>query len=159
MRIVVFSDTHGNYAAMHKIFKRNGDADLFIFLGDGESELLKLKSLYIDKEILHVSGNCDAGSLTPESKCYNLANGMRIFYTHGHKWDVRFSYDKVMKKAQKEDCQFALYGHTHKRFYTFKEGVHILNPGSAGCPRDGERACYAFIDIVDAGIICCHVDL
>lgn len=32
MRIIVFSDTHGNYSAMHKIFKRNGDADLFIFL-------------------------------------------------------------------------------------------------------------------------------
>ena len=39
MRIIVFSDTHGNYSAMHKIFKRNGDADLFIFLGDGERDL------------------------------------------------------------------------------------------------------------------------
>ena len=42
MRIVVFSDTHGNFSAMHKIFKRNGNADLFIFLGDGEIELAQL---------------------------------------------------------------------------------------------------------------------
>lgn len=50
MRIIVFSDTHGNYSAMHKIFKRNGDADLFIFLGDGERDLDSLRVQYLDKD-------------------------------------------------------------------------------------------------------------
>lgn len=50
MRIIVFSDTHGNYSAMHKIFKRNGDADLFIFLGDGERDLDSLRVQYLDKK-------------------------------------------------------------------------------------------------------------
>ena len=57
MRIIVFSDTHGNYSAMHKIFKRNGDADLFIFLGDGERDLDSLRVQYLDKKIVNVAGN------------------------------------------------------------------------------------------------------
>ena len=59
MRIVAFSDTHGNYSVMHKIFKKNGSADLFIFLGDGINEYNMLKTLYIDKKIIGVHGNCD----------------------------------------------------------------------------------------------------
>lgn len=51
---------------MHKIFKRNGDADLFIFLGDGERDLDSLRVQYLDKKIVNVSGNCDFASLTPE---------------------------------------------------------------------------------------------
>ena len=70
MRIIVFSDTHGNYSAMHKIFKRNGDADLFIFLGDGERDLDSLRVQYLDKKIVNVSGNCDFASLTPENDIY-----------------------------------------------------------------------------------------
>ena len=42
----------------------------------------------------------------------------------------------------------------------YEEGIHILNPGSAGQPRDGKPASYAYIDITkDGGIFCSHVDL
>ena len=159
MRIIVFSDTHGNFSAMHKIFKRNGDADLFIFLGDGESELEKLRIQYIDKKIINVSGNCDACSPTPESKIYTTSDGIKIFFTHGHKWSVKYRTDKIFYKAKEEMAQIALFGHTHCRYYSYQDGVHILNPGSAGCPRDGQPACYAFIDIVNDGIFCSHVNL
>ena len=36
MRIVLMSDSHGNYAAINNIVKRNLSADIFIHLGDGE---------------------------------------------------------------------------------------------------------------------------
>lgn len=159
MRIIVFSDTHGNFSAMHKIFKRNGNADLFIFLGDGEKELEKLRVQYIDKKIINVSGNCDECSPTPESKIYTTPSGIRIFFTHGHKWSVKYRTDKIFYKAKEERAQIALFGHTHCRYYSYEGGVHILNPGSAGCPRDGKPACYAYIDIVNEGIFCSHVNL
>ena len=143
MRIIVFSDTHGNYSAMHKIFKRNGDADLFIFLGDGERDLDSLRVQYLDKKIVNVSGNCDFASLTPENDIYMTDNGIKIFY-----------------KAKEIGAQIALFGHTHCRYYAYEEGIHILNPGSAGQPRDGKPASYAYIDITkDGGIFCSHVDL
>ncbi|WP_294409360.1 metallophosphoesterase [uncultured Ruminococcus sp.] len=159
MRIVVFSDTHGNYSAMHKIFKRNGDADLFIFLGDGESELKALKKQYIDSRILSVAGNCDMCSQAPESDVCTLPDGNRIFYTHGHKWHVKFSVDRLFFEAADRGCKIALFGHTHCRYAEYRDGILILNPGSAGCPRDGKPACYAWIDVTDGGIMYNHVDL
>ena len=160
MRIIGFSDTHGNYSAMHKIFKRNGDADLFIFLGDGERDLDSLRVQYLDKKIVNVSGNCDFASLTPENDIYMTDNGIKIFFTHGHKWGVKYSTDRLFYKAKEIGAQIALFGHTHCRYYAYEEGIHILNPGSAGQPRDGKPASYAYIDITkDGGIFCSHVDL
>lgn len=159
MRIVVFSDTHDNFSAMHKIFKRNGDADLFIFLGDGEKDLAKLRRQYIDSTIISVAGNCDPCSSAPESSVYTLPDGKKIFYTHGHKWGVRFSVDRLFFKAKEEGCDFAFYGHTHCRYAEMRDGVLILNPGSAGCPRDGKPAGYAWVDVTDSGIVYNHVDL
>lgn len=159
MRIVIFSDTHGNFSAMHKIFKRNGNADLFIFLGDGEKDLAPLKKIYLDKKIISVSGNCDVCGSTPLSDIYTLPDGKKIFFTHGHKFNVRFSVDRLFFKAKEENCSFAFFGHTHCRYAEMRDGVLILNPGSAGCPRDGKPACYAWVDITDSGIIYNHVDL
>lgn len=40
-----------------------------------------------------------------------------------------------------------LFGHTHKQHDVIKDGVHIVNPGSVGQPRDGDnRAAYAIVD-------------
>lgn len=159
MRIVVFSDTHGNYSAMHKVFMRNGGASLFIFLGDGEKDLERLRIKYLDKKILNVSGNCDGCSLTPESNTYTLPDGRKIFYTHGHKWGVKYSLGKISAKAKEVGAEIVLFGHTHCRFAETHDGVLYLNPGSAGCPRDGKPACYAWIDVTDKGIVYNHVDL
>ena len=159
MRIVVFSDTHGNFSAMHKIFKRNGNADLFIFLGDGENELEQLKIQYIDCKILNVSGNCDVCSSALNSREITLPGGHKIFFTHGNKWGVKYSTDKLLVKAKEIGADIVLFGHTHCRYCETRDGVFLLNPGSAGCPRDGLPACYAWIDIRDNGIAYNHVNL
>lgn len=159
MRLIVFSDTHGNFSAMHKIFKRNSGADHFIFLGDGLDELEDIKALYPDKKILSVSGNCDFGAMRPSADVAVLG-GLKIFYTHGHRFDVKFSTGKLRAKANELGAKIVLYGHTHCRHYEYtQEGIYILNPGSAAQPRDGLNASYAFIDITRSGIMCAHVDL
>ena len=158
MRIIVFSDTHGHFSAMHKIFKRNSSADCFIFLGDGLDDLEEIKELYPDKQILCVSGNCDFGAEYPSADVA-VIGGIKIFFTHGHRYDVRFTNAKVRLKAMELGAKIALYGHTHCRYYEYLDGIHILNPGSAAQPRDGLPPCYAFIDITPKGIMCAHVDL
>lgn len=158
MRIIVFSDTHGHFSAMHKIFKRNTSADCFIFLGDGLEELMKIRQLYPDKQILCVSGNCD---FTEEYLSTDVAvvGGVKIFFTHGHRHDVRFTNAKVRLKGKELGAKIVLYGHTHCRYYEYIDGIHLLNPGSAAQPRDGLPPSYAFIDITPKGIMCAHVDL
>ena len=39
MRIIVMSDSHGNYSAVESIIDRNTYADWIFHLGDGEREL------------------------------------------------------------------------------------------------------------------------
>jgi hypothetical protein len=158
MRLIVFSDTHGNFRAAREVVERNQDVYTFIFLGDGEREIDKLRIVYPEKLILNVAGNCDYNSFTPNSDIYN-AGKVKILFTHGHRFGVKYGHEELLAKAKEINAAIALFGHTHERFYSYEDGVHLLNPGSASCPRDGKAPSYAFIDITPAGIMCSHVEL
>ncbi len=158
MRIIVFSDTHGNISAAKKIFETNSNiCDHYIFLGDGLKELELMKLLFPDKKIFCVSGNCDE-PVCPPSDVIEIFK-TKIFITHGHTLNVKESHDTLIKNAKEANAQIALYGHTHKRYYKYEHGLHILNPGSASQPKDELPPCYAFIDISPYGISCALVDL
>ena len=158
MRIIVFADTHGNTRAVREVFERNEDAPVFIFLGDGERDLERVRLGYSDKTILSVAGNCDYTSNSPDFGIFD-AEGVKILYTHGHNWGVKYTVERVFYKAKEVDASIALFAHTHTRFYEYYDGLHILNPGSAALPRDGKKPCYAYIDITPRGIMCSHVEL
>ena len=68
MRIIVMSDSHGDYFAVEEIIQRNLSADMFIHLGDGERELDKIVVKYPYLNIYHVKGNCDCGSFSPDMR-------------------------------------------------------------------------------------------
>ena len=159
MRIIVLADTHGSYRRMKEVFLKNEDADAFIFLGDGEDDLKRIRLAYPDKPVMSVKGNCDYTSSLPTEGVFE-AEGVKIFFTHGHTWGVKYSLDRIFYKAKETGARAALYAHTHVRFYEYVDGVHILNPGSAALPRDGKGPGYAYIDITEKGdIFCSHVDL
>ena len=158
MRIIVFSDTHRNFRVMKQIIDANQDASVFIFLGDGERELRDIKDLYPNKRILSVKGNCDFSDDSPILGTYSYKN-IKIIYTHGHRYNVKYSTDNLCYLAKENNAHIVCFGHTHCRYYNYVDGVHILNPGSASQPRDGNPPSYSFIDITDAGIMCSHVDL
>lgn len=45
------------------------------------------------------------------------------------------------------------FGHTHKPWHREVEGIHFVNTGSVGRPKDGDwRAGYAILDIGDGGV-------
>jgi len=71
-----------------------------------------------------------------------------IFITHGHMYNVRDELDTLVYKAKKENCQIALYGHTHIPYYRVIDGVAVVNPGTAGM---GEDLTWALISISDNG--------
>ena len=158
MRLIVFADTHGDKRAVKEVFTRNEDAPVFIFLGDGEQDIERMRLAYPDKTILSVGGNCDYTSTSPDFGVFD-AEGTKVFYTHGHNWGVKYTVERVFYKAKECDARIALCAHTPTRFYEYFDGVHLLNPGSAALPRDGQRPCYAFVDITQRGIMCSHVEL
>ena len=55
--------------------------------------------------------------------------------------------------AAKIPCKVHIMGHTHVPFHRIVDGIHFLNPGSAGRPFDGDpRASFAILT-VDSGNI------
>jgi len=45
------------------------------------------------------------------------------------------------------------FGHTHKPWHRFVEGIHFVNAGSVGRPKDGDpRAGYVVLDVTAAGV-------
>ena len=158
MRIIVVSDTHGNYSALEKVIERNLSADIFVHLGDGERELDKIVMKYPQLDIRHVAGNCDYASLSPSVMIIG-AGDYKILATHGHNFGVKYSLDRFKEVAKENGATIAIFGHSHARLETHEDGIYFLNPGSAALPRDGSKPSYGFIDITNAGIVTNIVDL
>jgi len=91
-RIIVFSDTHGRERAMIDILEK--EAYAYIFLGDGERELDRMRERYPDKRIYNVRGNCDFASSAPDIDLLSV-DGVRIMFTHGHNHGVKYSTDRL----------------------------------------------------------------
>ena len=159
MRIIAFSDSHRHYDRVHKLFEETHlTTDLYIFLGDGESDLENIPALYPDKTILSVCGNCDFRSLNPSVGTTEVM-GKKIIFTHGHNQLVNFGISRLKKLAADNGADLVLFGHTHERYCDYQDGVYYVNPGSIGEPRDGKSPSYAAIDILKQGILVTHAEI
>ena len=154
MRIVVVSDTHGDFFALQNVLVRNFSADLIIHLGDGESELMRFVRLHpdIERKVINIKGNCDNDSKSPDFLVIPFMEH-RIFATHGHLYGVNASLSRIKMLAKENECDIVLFGHTHVSCQSYEDGLYIMNPGSASCPRDGRATTFGHIDISPAGVV------
>lgn len=151
MRIVVISDSHGHGSVVDKIIRREKDAEAIIFLGDVTRDIEDFIYEYDDKKFYIVSGNCDFLSDYPYTMTAELG-GAKVFITHGHTLGVKGGIGGLLQSAKQQQCQIALYGHTHVSDVKYVDGIHVINPGSCARSRDGGNS-YAIIDIRDNGIL------
>ena len=158
LRIVVISDTHGNYYALENVIMRNTDADWIIHLGDGEHELdnFILCHQKLAPKIIHVAGNCDFDSLSNDVFVLPVMNH-KILATHGHLYGVNSSLDRLKALALTNGCDIVLFGHTHVRHQSYENGMYFLNPGSASIPRDGNKPSFGDIDITLEGEVVTNI--
>lgn len=147
--IIVMSDSHDDREIVKEIKSRYiGKVDAIFHNGD--SELDSLDSIW--DGIYVVLGNCDFLADFPTKLVVDL-DGFRIVQTHGHLYNINFSWDKLDFLAQEEDADLCLYGHLH-RPAAWKNGKTLfLNPGSISQPR-GEinEKLYAKVEISDERI-------
>ena len=150
MRILVVSDTHGNFTYIRDILAIHSKiVDMVIHLGDGEKDYEKfIKPLPIPTYF--VRGNCDFGSNYPDQLLIE-AEGKKIFFTHGYKYAVKSNYSVVKSAARAQGADIVLFGHTHTAVSNYENGLYTVNPGSLS-PYES-RPSYALIDIVPAGIM------
>ena len=133
-KILVLSDSHGRVGKLKKIITEN-KADIILFLGDGEFDFegvlaeLEIDPFGDDPQIFQVRGNCDHASTEAVSVILTV-EGLRFYVTHGFDQGVKYGLDKITERAALENCQAALFGHTHRVCKGKKNNILLFNPGS-----------------------------
>ncbi|MBO4834686.1 MAG: YfcE family phosphodiesterase [Lachnospiraceae bacterium] len=133
-KILVLSDSHGRVGKLKKIITEN-KADIILFLGDGEFDFegvlaeLEIDPFGDDPQIFQVRGNCDHASTEAVSVILTV-DGLRFYVTHGFDQGVKYGLDKITERAALENCQAALFGHTHRVCKGKKNNILLFNPGS-----------------------------
>lgn len=130
MLLAVLSDTHGNLAPACAAL-RAWQPDMVIHLGDCVRDALELRERFPAPDIRLVRGNCDVGVRESEKLSLNV-EGVEIFATHGHLYNVKWGMDALRNAAYFSGARLCLFGHTHQRHYANVGGIEFLNPGSAG---------------------------
>ncbi len=152
MKILVLSDTHGHTEKAEKAIRANKGIELMIHLGDHFRDAQKLSALFPGIPTEYVCGNCDFSTDgVPADKLIEVC-GKKIFMTHGHRYSVKWDYDRLVNRAREQDADILLFGHTHIPELIISGRLHMLNPGSISDPRAGSDASYAVIEI-DSGRI------
>ncbi len=149
MRILVISDSHGNFYLLNKIIK-NETYDAVIFLGDGAKDMTEIAKS-IDKPVYILLGNNDFFVKGKESLVLNI-EGKTLFACHGHNHYVKSTRDYLKAEARKHGADIVLYGHTHDADILYENGVYYLNPGSLYCAKKGYLS-VMLLDIGDYGIM------
>lgn len=147
MRILVLSDSHRNEFACSLAIKNQPNADIVVFLGDGEDDFDGCRKLIGTPRVYTVCGNCDFYSSLPESQIIE-AGDIRVYITHGHRESVKYGTQMLCEKVKEYGCTLGLYGHTHIQNYEYVDGIHLFCPGSL---RNEE---YGVVDVTDSGIMC-----
>ncbi len=147
--MLVFGDTHGSITMAEQAIARFPQATHILHLGDFTRDALLLESRHPGKTVLAVSGNCDYEGNTdkyPNERILVVEN-KRILLVHGHRFHVKGGYDKLFRKAEKEQIDLVLCGHTHVAADITQNGRHILNPGSPTFPAGREGPSFGIVEI------------
>lgn len=143
-KIVIISDTHGNYQGVEKLLPIIAENDYVIHLGDGARDLGAVWDAYPDKAYA-CAGNCDYSSPLPSDGELEI-EGVKLYYCHGHQYGVKTELISLSLEAKRRGCQIALYGHTHLPKISQREGVTLINPGSLK-RNVGEGGSYCYLVI------------
>lgn len=152
MKILVVSDTHGDFNSLLRAVKAQPDAEVIVHCGDGDEQVQLLKDTYKDKMIVGVRGNCDWNSFLPSKETLKIC-GKKIFITHGHLYNAKMGLYKVVCAAREEGADILLYGHTHIAMNTYEDGLYVMNPGSCS----GYMASYGIIEITENGDVLTNI--
>jgi putative phosphoesterase len=128
MRIAILSDTHGNCTQAVRSLDLSGAFDCIIHLGDttDDAEFIELA---LERELVIVSGNCDAGGKYPRSMTLEIA-GKIFFICHGDRSHVKAGLTQLYQKALQVGADIVLYGHTHIPLIEEINNILFINPGA-----------------------------
>ena len=132
MKILVVSDSHGDYESLDRLSKMYPNIDLFIHAGDSEQDEFSIKPF------ISVRGNCD--------HYYDFQNYLLIPSPIGNIYVQH--YPHIAKSVINEhNVKVVIHGHTHTRRHEIINGILYVNPGAISFARDKYSGSYAIITI------------
>lgn len=132
MKILLISDTHGNNDVIDILPVMYPDMDIYLHLGDSESDEYSLMPFR------SVMGNRDFYPNFPENLLIPTPYG-NLFACH-----YPFVRDDFLKEKQ---VKIFVHGHTHRRRFIKEGDMYIINPGAITFPRDQFELSYAILTI------------
>ncbi|WP_312259147.1 metallophosphoesterase family protein, partial [Megamonas funiformis] len=121
------------------------DVDCWLHAGDSIDDAGYLADVS-KKPVYAVPGNIDWFSTKPKEILVEIA-GKKIFLTHGHKYNVKWTTKYLYEQASKLGADIIVYGHSHVGNEEHVNDKIIINPGSVSEPRDGLDPSFMIIDI------------
>ena len=147
MLIAVISDSHGNKDSINKIKKKISNADVLLFLGDGENDLAEITNDFTG-EVFAVRGNCDITGKYPEEQILEI-QGKKIFICHGHRYNVKYGYNSIYYRGKEIGADIVLFGHSHIPIIEEYDGIVLMNPGSISHGMGTLNKTLGYIDLID----------
>lgn len=148
MRILVISDTHGNYPLAMQVCELTAPCDALIHLGDGAEDADVLASV-LETKIINVAGNCDMGSAAPRELLLECA-GKMLLLVHGDAYGVKGGLGRLEERAKAVHADLVLFGHTHRPEVLTLSGITFVNPGTL--MREAGYRSYAVLDFNEESI-------
>ena len=148
MKLLIISDTHGDYPLAARAVDAAGPVDLIVHLGDCFDDALVIESI-ADVPVLKVRGNCDPGGDAERELLVTLAD-KTVMITHGDRYAVKSGLSRLHTRGLELNVDIVLYGHTHHAAIETIGDILFVNPGSLNVK--SRQAGYAILTI-DQGSI------
>jgi len=128
MKIVAFSDSHGDKESM-KLLIEKIQPEMVLYLGDGIDDIRAIEKEYPQLRFEIVKGNCDAVEDAPSEKLISV-DGFSFFLTHGDLYGDNLETGKIVEHVRNKGASLLLHGHTHMPTLWTANEITVMNPGS-----------------------------
>jgi len=105
--------------------------DIVISCGDHCRDCDELAERYPGPDYYCVPGNCDFFTHGRKEELLIYLEKVPVLITHGHKYQVKRTYNYLREKAESLGVKVVLCGHTHRKYTEKGDNMTIFNPGAA----------------------------
>ena len=137
MKILLVSDSHGDYLALDQLAEKYPNMDLYLHAGDSEQDEFSIKPF------ISVRGNCD--------HYYDFPNFLVIPTPAGN---IYIQHTPFISKSviSEHNAKIVIHGHTHTRRKEIINGILFINSGAISYARDKYDGSYAIIEIENKNV-------
>ncbi len=146
MKLLVFSDSHGDTKRMIEIISQSKDTDMVIHLGDVVRDAEDIRSIYPQLKVEYVAGNNDWFSDAPREKILAVDEA-RLLLTHGNSYSVKNGCGRIAQRGSELEVDAVLFGHTHLPYENYHGNILLVNPGSISLPVSGAEPSYCVLEV------------